>query len=218
VSEKKARQYYNEEKMQTLLKEYQKSAVIRDDVVIIKDKKIEEEIIKEITKIVNAIIMVYKFYVFEEYDDLKQHALHACYKNLVKFTPQKGTSFNFFSLISKKCLLNYTTRKKKHRNHADIDDQIDLTVRNEVNYDRFLKEMELALFNIIDENFIGYKRKNYINIASVIMKYLNITYKFISKSDLYSFARSYGIKNTQIRMFVKDISEYNVELFSIIND
>lgn len=208
--------YFNEEKVKHLIKEYQKSAVIRDGVVIIKDKEIEAQIMKELDKIINAIIMVYKYYVFEEYDDLKQHAAQACYKNLVKFTPSKGTCFNYFSLISKKCLLNYTTRKKKHRNHSDIDEQVDLQTRKHTDYDRFFKELEITLFNIINENFIGHKRKNYINIASVILKYVNITKKFISKNDLYTFARSYGIKNTQIRAFVKDVSQYNTELFSII--
>jgi len=174
--------------------------------------------VKEVDKIVNAIIMVYRYYIFEDYEDLKQHALQACYTNFLKFNPNKGTCFNYFSLISKMSLLNYTSRRKKHRNHSDISEQIDLNARKEINYDMFFKDLEGTLFNIIDDNYIGEQRKKYIKVASLIIEYLRNTRKFISKSDLYSWIRSFGIKNNVVREFVKEMSQHNTKIFSIIDE
>lgn len=213
---KKARNYFDEETVKTMLLEYQKSIVKRDGIIIIKNKTLENQITKEVMKIVNAIIVVYRYYIFEDNDDLMQHGMKACYENFVKFDPEKGTAFNFFSIIAKISLLNYTDRRQKHRNHQDIQDQITLEGRQYVNYEMFFDDLEDVLFGIIDENFIGAKRKKYIKIASVILDYLRKTQKFVSKSDLYSWARGYGIKNTEVREFVKTLGNYNVEIFSLV--
>lgn len=199
-----------------MLFQYQKTTVMRDKVAIIKDVKLEERLMKEIAKIVNAIIMVYRFYIFEEYEDLKQHAMQACYTNFMKFHPSKGTCFNYFSIISKRSLVNFTDRKKKHRNLLDISDQIDLEGSRDINYENLFDDLEDTLFEIIDENFIGPKRKKYVKITSLIIDYLRKTKKFISKSDLYSWCRSYGIKNTEVREFVKSMENFSVEIFEVI--
>ena len=218
MAKKKKNNYFNEEEFQKNLKEYQRTAIVRDGVAIQKDEKIEAYLVKEVDKIVNAIIMVYRYYIFEDYEDLKQHALQACYTNFLKFNPNKGTCFNYFSLISKMSLLNYTSRRKKHRNHSDISEQIDLNARKEINYDMFFKDLEGTLFNIIDDNYIGEQRKKYIKVASLIIEYLRNTRKFISKSDLYSWIRSFGIKNNVVREFVKEMSQHNTKIFSIIDE
>lgn len=214
---KKARNYFDEEKVRGMLLEYQETAVIRDKVVIIKDEALESEIVREVMKIVNAIIFVYRYYIFEDMDDLMQHGMKACYENFVKFNPEKGTAFNFFSIIAKISLLNYTDRRQKHRNHQDVQEQITLESPKVTNYDMFFDELEDALFGIIDENFIGSRRKKYVKIASVILDYLRKTKKFVSKSDLYSWCRSFGIKNTEVREFVKSLSDFNVEIFSLVD-
>ncbi len=162
--------------------------------------------------------MVYRYHIFEDIEDLQQHAMHECFKNFLKFNPSKGTCFNYFSIIAKISLLNYTDRRKRHRNHSDIEEQVELIGRPEPDYEIFLDSVEDTLFEIIDENFVGNRRKKYVKIASVIIHYLRITKKFISKSDLYAFARSYSIKNTEIREFVKSMSKYNSELFGLIDD
>ncbi len=213
---KKARNYFDEETVKAMLLEYQKSIVKRDGVVIIKNEVLENQITKEVMKIVNAIIVVYRYYIFEDNDDLMQHGMKACYENFIKFDPSKGTAFNFFSIIAKISLLNYTDRRQKHRNHQDIQDQISLESRQYVNYEMFFDDLEDVLFGIIDENFIGTKRKKYVKIASVILDYLRKTQKFVSKSDLYSWARGYGIKNTEVREFVKTIGDFDVEIFSLV--
>ena len=213
---KKTKDYFNEVEFQKMLFEYQKTTVIRDGIPIIKNEVLEERITKEVTKIVNAIIIVYRYYIFEDYEDLLQHALQACFTNFLKFTPSKGTAFNYFSIISKISLLNYTDRRKRHRNHQNIEDQIHLEGNYNVDYDVIFSNLEHILFGIIDENYVGNKRKKYIRILSLIIDYLNKTKKFISKSDLYGWCRSYGIKNVEVREFINEVKKFNTEIFSAI--
>ena len=210
---KEAKKYFDETFFRQTLTDYKKSLVYRDDKIVIKDEKLELSLVKQVEKIVNAIIIVYRYYIFEDYEDLKQHALNACFTNFLKFDPTKGTAFNYYSIIAKISLLNYTDRKQKHRNHKNIDEQLDLEAREILNYDLFFDELENTLFAIIDENFIGTKRKKYVKIASVILDYLRKTKKFVGKSDLYAWGRSLGIKNNEIRDFVNDIANFNKELF-----
>lgn len=215
---KSKKNYFNEEEFQENLKIYQDTVIVREGITIQKNIKIENYLVTEVTKIVNAIIMVYRYYIFEDYEDLKQHALQACYTNFLKFNPNKGTCFNYFSLISKMSLLNYTSRRQRHRNHADIEEQIQLNASKEINYNIFFEDLENTLFNIVDENYIGEQRKKYVKVASLIIEYLRNTHKFVSKSDLYSWIRSYGIKNNIVREFIKEMQNHNTKIFSIIDD
>ena len=214
---KKTKNYFNEENFQEMLVEYQGITICHpDDIkhVLTTDRELEKRMLKEIKKIVNAIIMVYSYYRFEDFDDLMQHGMTACHSNFMKFTPSKGTSFNYFSIIAKISLLNYTDRKKKHRNHQNIEDYgTVLENREEINYDLFFDNLADTLFGIIDENYLGKKRSEYNKIASLIIDYLRKTKKFISKSDLYAWGRSLGIKNNQIRAFVNEMGQYNSEIF-----
>lgn len=214
---KKPNFYFNEEQVTKWIFEYQKSAIIEIDtegnsVIAWKDKKIEELISLEIMKIVKAIIQVYRYYVFEPYDDCLQHGMMSCYTNYMKWKPEKGTAFNFFSIISKRSLLNYTERRQKHRNHSDIEDHQDLQ-NNILNYDNFIDDMKTTLLSIIDESYMGKKRKNYINITIVLTDYLMKTKKFVSKTDFYSWARSYGVRSIDIREYVKEMNLHGCELF-----
>ena len=102
---KKQNFYFNEEQVTKWIFEYQKTAVIErdedgNDVIVWKDKKLEELISLEILKIVKAIIQVYRYYVFEPYEDCVQYGMMSCFTNYLKWKPEKGTAFNFFSIIS----------------------------------------------------------------------------------------------------------------------
>jgi hypothetical protein len=206
--------YFDEESFQKMLRKYKRVTKMKDNKVLCKDLELEERMVKEIEKIVNAIIIVHRYYVFEDYDDLKQHALNACYLNFLKFSPDKGTSYNYFSIISKISLLNFTTRRKKHRNHSNIEDCLELEHIEPLNYDLFFDDLENTLFGVIDENYIGKKRIEYVKIASIILDYLRKTKKFIGKSDLYAWGRSFGIKNNNIREFVKEMNTFREEIFN----
>lgn len=215
---KKSNNYFDEEKVTELILKYQKSAIKEKDsegniTIVWKDIKLEEEIMIEVIKIVKAIIQVYRYYVFEDYDDCLQHGSMSCYQNFMKWTKEKGTAFNFFSIISKRSLLNYTDRRKKHRNHHDIAEQIDLYDDRTLNFDFYLEEMRDTIIDIINNNFMGKKRKRFIDITLILIDYLGKTKKYISKTDFYSWARSYGIRSIDVREFVKAMKDHGTELF-----
>jgi hypothetical protein len=210
---KTAKQYFDETLFRETLTKYKETLIIRDGKIASRNEELERSLVKQIEKIVNAIIIVYRYYLFEDYEDLKQHALNACFTNFLKFDPAKGTAFNYFSIISKISLLNLTQRKQKHRNHKDIDEEVGLEAKEPLNYDLFFDELENTLFGIVDENFVGTKRTRYVRIISVILDYLRKTKRFVGKSDLYAWGRSFGLKNNLIREFITDMSRYNSEIF-----
>lgn len=202
-----------------LIDRYQASIVRdEDDNIIKKDTRIEEQITVEVLKIVKAVINKWRYYIFEDYDDLVQHAIMNCYTNFAKFNTSKGSAFNYFTKISRISLINYTTRRQKHRSHTDIETQHDLEGRYSQNKEFLFDNLETTLFTIIDENFLGTRRKKYITISSLILDYMRKTEKFISKSDLYSWMRSYGIKNVEVREFVKAMEEFNADLFNVLDE
>ncbi len=172
----------------------------------------------EVLKIVKAVINKWHYYRFEDYDDLVQHGIMNCYTNFAKFNTSKGSAFNFFTKISRISLLNYTSRRLKHRVHTDIDTQSQLTGRYSQNKGFFFDNLEISLFKIIDENFIGAKRKKYTMISSLILDYMRKTEKFISKSDLYSWMRSYGIKNNEVREFIRSVEGHSENIFDILEE
>lgn len=211
----KGKMYYDEKLAVDLIHKWQDSAYIMNGVVMQRDINIENKIMVEINKIALAIINQYRYHIFEPTEDLMQEAVKECWRNLPKFSTAKGTSFNYFSLICKRHLLNYTTRRSKHRNLNDVDEQIDLESKKEINYDLFFDDLEVTLFRIINENYLRAKRKKYLVIASVILDYLRKTRKYISKTDMYSWGRSWGLKTSDIREFITSMSSYKEDIFSI---
>jgi DNA-directed RNA polymerase specialized sigma24 family protein len=178
----------------------------------------EQIILKEIDKICNAIISVHGYYRFEEYDDLYQHARLNCWGNILKFTPEKGQAFDYFSIIAKRSLLNYTTRKEKHRGHQNIEMQFDLVAKNITNYDIFFDDLESDLAVIILEkeeskDITKNKAKNYLQIAQLLIHYLRQRLSF-SKSEFYSMGRSYGLTNSQCREFLSFMTENSKRIFN----
>lgn len=202
--------YFDEAEAQRLFKIYKASLVMQDKVVVAKDAKVEEEIMTMIKKIVIAIINNYRYYIFEDYEDLVQEGMKACFIALPRYTTDKGTIFNYNSIISKIHLLNYTDRRKRHRNLLDIEEQLEIESREEINFDLFLDNFQSTIYNIIDEHFIRTKRKKYYKIALVIADYLQKSKKVINKSDLYAWARSYGIKSQDVRLFIKDVGAFDI--------
>jgi len=215
---KEKKMYFDEANFQKLLQEYQKTAIIYNGIIIKKDEKIERELVEQVQKIVIAIINQYRYNIFEDVDDLKQEGLKACFTNFIKFTPDKGTAFNYFSIIVKIHLLNYTDRRKRHRNLSNIDEQFDIESKKELNYDLFFENLEVTLFKIIDENYVGTKRKKYIKIVAILINYLKKSKVYISKSDMYSWLRSYGFKSGETREFIKAMSNFYSDLESVIGE
>jgi len=163
-------------------------------------------------EIVDRIISIYGFHYFEDADDLKQHAVLACFTNYLKFTPNKGSAFNYFSLIAKRSLQNYTLRRKKHRLNVDIEEQLELPAQSILHMDRFLEELGDSFVSIIEEHYTGFQKEKYLRIASIIILYLDNMQTFISKTDMYAYAKSFGFKSPEIRDFIKNMNEYRSDL------
>lgn len=222
IKEKKktGNNYFDEELVSNLIFDYQKSAIREKnsegiETVVWKDERLEELITLEVLKIVKAIIQVYRYYIFEPYDDCLQHGIMSCYTNFMKWTPEKGTCFNFFSIISKRSLLNYTDRKKRHRNLSDIDDHTEIHAKAFSSFDHYIEhDLKTTLIEIVNENYVGKMRKRFLSISVILSDYLLKTKKYVSKTDFYSWARSYGMRSIDIREFVKEISKHDVELFN----
>ena len=216
---KPRKMYFNEENFQQMLKEFQSTARYNEDgTLAYKDKRLEEKMCKEIVKVVNAVIYVHSFQIHEPFEDLQQHAMIACFTNFLKFDVSKGTAFNYFSLITKKSCLNYTTRKQKHRGHQDIEDHSDtLEELKDLDIENFSNNLEKNLLQIVDENFVGATRKKYLKISVLIADYIRKTQKFINKTDLFAWIRSYGLRTNDIKEFIKDISVYQKNIFGSLD-
>ena len=72
------------------------------------------------------------------------------------------------------------------------------------------------LYKIIDENWVGTKRKHYVKINAIILDYLRKSYKFVSRSDLYAWARSWGVKSSLVREYIKDMSEFYPDMAEVV--
>ena len=111
-----ANNYFPEEKVKELILKYQEITKFDENgKKIIYDEALETEIVKYLLTIVKCIINVYKYYIFEDYEDLVQFGIMNCFSSLMKYDPKYGTVFNYFSIVCKLSLYNYTMRRKKHR-------------------------------------------------------------------------------------------------------
>lgn len=219
--------YYNEEYVDGMLTEYQQ---IVETVVGEKGKKIvvnktprveylENEITKEVLKVVKGIIFLYRYdRYFIEYDELEALGIMACWQNYLKWDPAYGSSFNFFSLIVKKCLYGVTTRNsnkmKKNVYLEDLGDAVHSA--RTPNIEQFVGDLKDALLDIIDSNFLGKKRKKYLMISNVICDYIMKTQAYISKTDMYKFCGNYSLRASDIRAFINDMKRFYSDISSII--
>lgn len=174
--------------------------------------ELRDEILQEVSKVINGVIFTHKFTVWEPYDDLYQEAMMACLKALEKFNPhyigangKPASTFNYFSLTAKRCLVYYTLRNKEKRGHADIDDFHDMEAEydNRIDYDDFfdgfksinMSKNEAAIFDIL---------KNYVKRVGVY-----------NKRDFFRFARSYGWSPNLIRKFLKNIQKHKENVYNL---
>lgn len=213
-----ANNYFPEEKVKELILKYQQETKVDENGnVIEKDEALETEIVKHLLTIVKCIINVYKYYIFEDYDDLVQHGIINCFSSIMKYNPKYGTVFNYFSIVAKLSLYNYTMRRKKHRNHLDIDEQIGLESPQHVSWDLFFDNIETELNKIVNENFIGDKRMNYLKINCLFVRYFRNNIKQQSKSDILKYFRSYGIKSSVYKQYLNDLNEISGVIKDITN-
>ena len=222
-----AKNYYNEKYVNDMLFEYQNTVETTQDakghkIVINKTPRIEQletQITIEVMKVVKAIIFLYRYDRYMEYDELESLGIMACFQNYLKFDPQYGSSFNFFSLIVKKCLYGVTTRNsKKREKNVYLEDLGDAIHSPKLpNIEEFVYDLRAALYDIVDCNFLGKKRKKYNFITDVICDYITKTKAYISKTDMYRFCGNYSLRASDIRLYINDIRKYYDEISTIID-
>lgn len=178
-------------------------------------KEVEKQIMGNLLLIAKAIVNKYRYWRFEPYEDLWAESLKAMWYYLPNFTPDKGSAFDLFSIICKRHLLNYTLKNYKHRITSNVDEHFDLQSNNGVNYNIFFDNLEKTFLTIIDENYIGEKRKKYIELTSILMEYLVKNEKVVGKNDLLSAFKEYGYKSTEYKKFIEDMMQYKDEFYSI---
>lgn len=219
--------YYDEKYVDDMLMEYQGIVETEQDakgrkIVINKTPRVEfleTEITKEVLKVVKAIIFLYRYdRYFIEYDELEALGIMACFQNYLKWDPTYGSSFNFFSLIVKKCLYGITTRNsKKREKNVYLEDLGDAVHSSRVpNIEDFVYSLEDVLRDLIDCTFLGKKRKKYLFITKVICDYIMKTKAYISKTDMYKFCGNYSLRASDIRLYINDMKKYYSDISSII--
>lgn len=220
--------YYDEEYVDNMILEYQQIVETELDaknhkIVINKTPRVEQletDITIEVLKIVKGIIFMYRYDRYMEYEELEALGIMACFQNYLKFDPKYGSSFNFFSLIVKKCLYGITTRNsKKREKNVYLEDLGDVVHAAKIpNIEEFVYNLNDTLIDIIDCNFLGRKRKNYNIITGIICDYIMKTKAFISKTDMYKFCGNYSLRASDIRAYVNDIKKYFTEISSIVEE
>lgn len=158
----------------------------------------------EVGKIVTAIIFTHKFTVWEPFEDLYGTAMLACWGALGRFNPyyfskttgKTVTSFNYFSLSAKQCLIYHTIHQRKHRNLHDVDNY-----QTWMSSNQSAEEAVDSITSSIAEIYHG--NKDYNRLSGVLIKYLKECGSF-NKRDFSSFCKSYGYKSGKIRSFLQD--------------
>ena len=175
---------------------------------------------KHADKIITAIIFVYKFTNYAEFDDLMQEArialLTAINKN--QFDQTKGSLFNFVSMVTSRNLINFTkknTRYLKKNFPVDLDTIFN---NNSLTYVQdFEKELMLDdLLKILLFYFEGKEKFEELSYLLIEFYRTHRSTKFIKK-HFVAFAKAYNyspsIINTFLSMIKRSVYTYEVKEF-----
>lgn len=189
----------------------------KDGKIISSDKVLEKEVLANILLVVNAVINKYGIWRFEKVEVLRSEGLAECWRSLPTFDPsRKKKFFHFLSLVAKYHLINLTKKDKEMREAADIAIQPDLESQKIVKDNFFFEDLEVVLFNIIDEHFSDSSiHDKYIDLASILMEYIRENKMIIGKNDLFAAFREYGYKTSDFKKFIKDIEPYKSLLYEL---
>lgn len=215
-----SKMYFDEDYFADLVLNKYLPTVKRDEEgkIISSDKVLEKEVLANMLLIVNAVINKYGIWRFEKKEVLRSEGLAECWRSLPTFDPsRKKKFFHFLSLVTKYHLINLTKKDKDYREMADVSIQPDLESQNYVEDNFFFEDMEITLFDIIDENFSDDKAKHdkYIDLASILMEYVKKNRMILGKNDLFSTFREYGYKTNDYKKFIADIEPYKSKLYDL---
>ena len=196
--------YFDNKAAQELIKQY------KAELDPVKKKNLRDEIMLRVKDIVNGIIFTHEFTAFEPYDDLLQEALLASMVALERFDPEKGTAFNYFSLVAKKSLTYYTLKNKKNRNNPTLEFEGNfLAVKKTItDFDIEILVRQLRIY------FQEPKLKKLQPLNDILEKYLKTKRRF-NRRDFFRYCRSFGYSSNIIRKYLKIIYDNKDEVYEI---
>lgn len=213
--------YFDEEYFNDLVLNHYLPTIKKDaeNNIISRDENLEKEVIANILLIVNAVINKYGIWRFEKYEILQSEGVAECWRALPTFDPsRKKKWFHFLSLVTKYHLINLTRHDKEMREMADVSIQPDLESRKYIEDEFFFEDLEIVLFDIIDEHFLEKeKHEKYIDLASILLQYIRENKMIIGKNDLLSTFREYGYKTSDYKKFITDLEPYKQQLFELVS-
>jgi len=159
-------------------------------------------------QIIMGIINAYKFTRFAELDDLIQEARAAIILSIHKkqFDENKGTIFNFISVVAARNLINYTTkmnRNYKKKSHADIDiffNNESLTYHQDFDKNFLLDDV----LQILLEYFSGKPRLERLVFLLVEYYSTHKSSRFIKKNFI-NYARAHNYSSAMVNTFFSNI-------------
>lgn len=178
--------------------------------------KLENILIQNIELIVRGMLFKKGYQRYEDVDDLIQHANFECFKAMKNFNSSRGKSFALFNMVTDISLLNYTTRKQKHRGHEDIDAHWDLHTSKQSISSLFWDDLKNDLYELVFEKMKEHKTfskiKKYITLSTLLVKYLKQREKFIKQNDFCDFIRNYGFKYNHCREYLNFLKEHRTDI------
>jgi len=199
----KKQSYFDNAMVQALILKYRETNETND--------KLKEAILKELDKIVFAIINKYHFYYYYEYEDLVQQGRIACMDSLKRFDmnkvkQKKKSVFSYFSLVVKRNLRFFTINKNRK---LYKENKTDFSYLAES--DKFIQHNEYNKFIIFDDLIKTFKNKfkkkqRMYNLVVLLDKYVkkisDIHYK---QKDFIAYCKSYGYTAEYIKKFLDEI-------------
>jgi hypothetical protein len=180
--------------------------------------------IKEIGKIIQAIINLYRYWRYEDRDVLENEGYIACLKAIEKFDPERFKSksslaFRYFSLVVKKHLAFITCKESKFKNRNLVTDDLIPYVEDSnkliVHPVKEGHNDSTELIHFLNECLFFNLRKK-LRIVKFLEKYLEMNQKHFDKKSFINYVKSYGITQSYIRKILKDI-ENSEQLYDIYN-
>lgn len=165
-------------------------------------KAIREKIILNCDKIIRAIIVTYRFYKWDSFENCESIAREACMKSIDKFDPgyvtKKGTLvslFNYFSLVAKRSIMFETKHDCLNRYASEIIENI--------YHDSPEQDTEEAIQNIFQNlDKITVSKKKLV----ILLKDFLLEYGSFNRRSFMRVARGVGYSGHMCRAFLTELS------------
>jgi DNA-directed RNA polymerase specialized sigma24 family protein len=180
------------------------------------DEQAYADLFVDVEKIVRAIINRYRFFRFDDYDELVMVGLESCINSLKNFNPnyinkngRKTTLYSYTSKSAQQSIYYYTKRNQHIRNNATLDA---LTER----YVYMEQTQHNGHENVLDffEDKMSTQGNNNIEIMKLLRLYIEKTGDY-NKREFFRFCRSYGWSPNLTRKFLSILQTFKDDYHKI---